>query len=109
LSSPLFHVEVRPEHEHERVRVVPHGELDLATVPQLEAEIARLRASGCATILLDLRRLAFMDSTGLRLLLRLHDQARSDGFRLAIADREGPVRRVLEITRTAGWFQYVED
>jgi anti-sigma B factor antagonist len=109
LSLPLFRVEVRPEREQERVRVIPHGELDVATVPRLEAEIARLRSQEFATILLDLRQLTFMDSTGLGLLLRLHEEARSDGFRFAIADREGPVRRLLALTGTAGWFQYVKD
>jgi anti-sigma B factor antagonist len=105
----MFRIEVRPERGQQLVRVTPHGELDLASVPQLEAEIARLRSRGFATILLDLRRLAFMDSTGLALLLRLHEEARSDGFRFAIADREGPVRRLLEITGTSDWFQHVED
>jgi anti-sigma B factor antagonist len=105
----VFRVEVRPEGEQERVRVIPHGDLDVATVPQLEAEITRLRSRGFATILLDLRQLTFMDSTGLGLLLRLHEEARSDGFGFAIADREGPIRRVLEITRTAGRFRYVDD
>jgi anti-sigma B factor antagonist len=109
LSLPSFRIEVRSEREHERIRVIPHGELDLATVPRLEAEIEQLRSRGFATILLDLRRLAFIDSTGLRLLIRLNDEARSDGFRFAIADGQGPVRRLLEITQTAGWFRYVED
>jgi anti-anti-sigma factor len=106
-SSPLFRVEVQPERE--RVRVVPHGELDVATVKQLEAQIEELRSRGCATIALDLRRLTFMDSTGLRLLLRLNAESRSNGFRFAVIDCEGPVRRLLRLTRVDGQFDYADE
>jgi len=106
-SSSLFRVEVQPEHE--RVRVVPHGELDLVTVPQLDAQIEELRSRGFATIALDLRQLTFMDSTGLRLLLRLRAESRSDGFRFSLIDREGPVRRLLRLTRIEGKFEYAEE
>ncbi|HEV7774196.1 MAG TPA: STAS domain-containing protein [Conexibacter sp.] len=58
-----------------------------------------MRSRGFATIVLDLRQLTFMDSTGLRLLLRLDAESRSDGFRFAIVDGEGPVRRLLELTQ----------
>jgi anti-sigma B factor antagonist len=106
-SSPSFRVEVQPEHE--RVRVVPHGELDLVTVAQLDAKIEELRSRGCATIALDLRQLAFMDSTGLRLLLRLNAESRADGFRFVVIDGEGPVRRLLRLTRIEGQFDYAEE
>jgi len=106
-SSPLFRVDVQPERE--RVRVIPHGELDLTTVGQLQTQIQDLRARGFATIVLDLRQLAFMDSTGLRLMLTLHAESRSNGFRFAIIDCEGPVRRLLELTRVDGWLQYADE
>jgi anti-sigma B factor antagonist len=99
-STPLFGVDGRPERE--RVRVIPYGELDLATVEQLETQIAELRTRGWATIVLDLRRLDFMDSTGLRLLIELDAESRADGFHFAVLDREGPVRRLLELTRIDG-------
>jgi anti-sigma B factor antagonist len=106
-SSSLFRVEVQSERE--RVRVVPHGELDLVTVPQLEAQIEQLRSRGFATVALDLRKLTFMDSTGLRLLLRLNAESRSNGFRFVVIDCEGPVRRLLRLTRVDGQFDYAEE
>jgi anti-anti-sigma factor len=106
-SSPLFRVEVQPERE--RMRVVPHGELDVATVEQLEARIEQLRSRGFTTIALDLRQLTFMDSTGLRLLLRLNAESRANGFRFVVVDCEGPVRRLLRLTRIEGQFEYAED
>ncbi len=106
-SSSLFRVEVQPERG--RVRVVPHGELDLGTVPPLEARIEELRSSGVATVALDLRQLTFMDSTGLRLLLRLNAESRSNGFHFVVIDCEGPVRRVLRLTRVEKQFEYAEE
>lgn len=105
-SSPLFRIEVQPERE--RVRVVPHGELDLVTVKQLDSEIERLRSRGFATIALDLRQLTFMDSTGLRLLLRLDAESRTNGFRFLVIDGEGPVRRLMRLTRIEDRFQYAD-
>ena len=106
-SSPLFRVDVEPERE--RVRVVPHGELDIATVGQLATRIEELRSRGFATIVLDLRQLAFMDSTGLGLMLRLDAEARADGFSFSIMDCEGPVRRLLELTRMDGRLDHADD
>jgi anti-sigma B factor antagonist len=106
-SSSLFRVDIAPEHE--RVRVIPQGELDLATVGQLETQIEELRSRGFRTIVLDLRQLAFMDSTGLRLMLQLDAESRADGFRFAIVDCEGPVRRLLELTRVDGRFEHVDE
>ena len=105
-STPLFRVAVQPERE--RVRVIPYGELDLATVEQLETQIAQLRARGYPTIVLDLRQLTFMDSTGLRLLVELDAESRSDGFRFAILDCAGPVRRLLELTQIDGRLEYAD-
>jgi anti-sigma B factor antagonist len=98
-SSLTFHTTTRPERD--RVVVLAQGELDVATVPRLEQEVRELRAAGSASIVLDLRELTFMDSTGVRLLLQFDAEARSDGFSFAILDCEGPVRRVLTLTGVA--------
>jgi anti-sigma B factor antagonist len=106
-SSPFFRIVVQPEPE--RVRVILHGEFDLATVAQLETQVDELRAGGASAIVLDLRQLSFMDSTGLRLLLRLDAESRANGLRFSIVDSEGPVRRLLELTRMDERLQYADD
>ena len=52
------------------VHVVPRGELDLATVPDLEAQLDELQGLGFDRVVLDLRALEFMDSSGLALVMR---------------------------------------
>jgi anti-sigma B factor antagonist len=106
-GAALFQVEIQAEGE--QVRVVPQGELDLVTVEQLHAQIDELRSNGATAIVLDLRQLSFMDSTGLRLLLTLDAAARSDGFSFSIVDGEGPVRHLLELTRLDRHFQRADD
>jgi anti-anti-sigma factor len=103
-QASAFEIDVRPARS--RVIVTPRGELDLATVGGLEAEVTDLRARGFTAVVLDLRELTFMDSTGLRLLLRLDEAALADGWSFAIVDDGGgPVRRLLELTCLTQRFQ----
>jgi anti-sigma B factor antagonist len=82
----------------EEAVIVPAGELDLATAPRLEKELVRQTAR-TRSIVVDLRRLTFLDVTGLRLLLKLQRQAARDGWRLTVVRGRGAVARVCEVTR----------
>jgi anti-anti-sigma factor len=72
------------------------GTLDLATEPEARAAVEPLLQPG-ASITLDLRRLLFMDSTGLNLLIRALDVIGDDG-RLTLRAGAGIVRKVLEVS-----------
>lgn len=74
------------------VRLVLDGELDIATAPLLAQAIGHEHARGRPTTV-DLSRLRFMDSCGLRELLRA--AAEDPGFRI-IGDA-GQVRRVIDL------------
>jgi anti-anti-sigma factor len=91
-----FHCEIEPRRGWIRVR--PHGELDLATVDQLDSELRGLRESGFDQLEIDLSALTFMDSTGLRLLLRWDGEARSDGMQLRLRPGPPAVQRVLAVS-----------
>jgi anti-anti-sigma factor len=78
--------------------VRPQGELDLDTAPALEQELASVREQGASRLVLDLRRLTFMDSTGLRLVIRWDSAARDEGFEFAIVPGSDVVQRVLRLT-----------
>jgi anti-sigma B factor antagonist len=82
--------------------VQPFGELDLDTVHRVEAALDELRGAGCADMVLDLRGLTFMDSTGLRLVIRWDNAARENGFRFAIVLGQEPVQRVFRLTGMDG-------
>lgn len=73
------------------------GELDIAGAPSLEEELMSAEASDAAEIVCDLRRLEFIDSTGLRLLVMAADRESSSG-RFTILRGPRQVHRVFEIT-----------
>ena len=86
--------------EADAARVCPSGTLDLATAPQLEQELERLRDAGIRRLTVDLRGLVFMDSSGLRLVLRWTDAGRADGFTVGFLPGPPAVQRVFEVTGT---------
>ena len=90
----LFAVEVAPP-ERGTTRVVPRGELDIATAPELEGWLDDLRRE-CADVTIDLGELAFVDSTGLRVLLRAAAEARRAKVGLRFTRPSRPLRRALE-------------
>jgi anti-anti-sigma factor len=75
------------------------GELDLAGTAALEQELARLEGEPPAAIVLDLRDVSFMDSSGLRVITVASKRAREAGRRLALVPGSEQVMRVFEITR----------
>lgn len=91
-EEAVFGVEVRPDRD--RVLVVPQGELDLATVDDVAAEVDELVERGFDAIIIDLRATTFIDSTGLRLLLT--QTAREDAH-VTLIDGPGPVSRVFDL------------
>lgn len=96
LPIATFAIDVRPERG--RVVVAATGELDLATAGVLENEVGGLFDRGFTSVAVDLRGLTFIDSSGLRLLIRLDERARTGSCLFALVDGEGPARRLLDLT-----------
>lgn len=79
------------------VCVALSGELDLERAYTFDEELRRIERERPALIVLDLRRLVFMDSSGLGRVLACHRRARRDGRRLRIIRDAGAVQRVLAL------------
>jgi len=93
--GPLAVRSTRQEDEHV---VALYGELDLAGVEVVEAEMRRVELTDAGRIIVDLSGLEFMDSTGLRTMLQIHARSCADGDRVLFL-RGGPVvQRLFEIT-----------
>ena len=75
------------------------GELDVASGPALEAELARLQ--DVQFLVIDLRALEFIDSTGLGILVRAHHRWRDNGHEFALVKGLGQVERLLVLTGLA--------
>jgi anti-sigma B factor antagonist len=77
------------------------GELDLASSPALEQELERGAASRAEVVIVDLRNLEFMDSTGLSVLVRAHQRATEKGQRFGVVKGPQQVQRLLSLTGVA--------
>ena len=73
------------------------GELDLAGAPDVEQELKRVEATDASVIVLDLSRLTFIDSTGIRLVVSAEARSRADSNRLTLLRGPAAVQRVFEI------------
>jgi anti-sigma B factor antagonist len=90
--------------------IVATGELDLSGAAVLEAEIERLAAEPeLGTVVLDMRGLEFMDSSGLRLVVLADMRAREAGRRFALVRGSETVHRVFEITRMSDRLDFISD
>jgi anti-sigma B factor antagonist len=86
------------------------GELDLSGAAVLETELERLEAEPeVGTVVLDMRGLEFMDSSGLRLVVLADMRAREAGRRFALVKGVETVHRVFEITRMSERLDFVAD
>jgi anti-sigma B factor antagonist len=86
------------------------GELDLATAPELEDAI-RARVGAGESLVLDLRRLDFMDSSGVRALVAGHGAAKEAGssFVIVRAPEGTEVHRVIDVSGIAGALGMVDE
>lgn len=106
MSKPL---EVTIEHDRSTPRVVLTGELDLATAQQLEDELKSVESSEPSKLVLDLRKLEFMDSTGLRAVIAADSRARERGGKVVIVRAPEEVDRVFRITRMDQHLELVDE
>lgn len=81
-------------------QVVVVGELDLATVDELDLATAALPADS-VTVLLDLTRVEFCSATAAGFLLDLRERLGHAGVPLALVVDRGPVQRALDVTGVA--------
>lgn len=87
---------VSSEQEAGTFVILVEGELDMNTATQLERELeAPLKAN--SSLLIDLSRCEFIDSTGIALLVRAWQQLGNDG-RFALCGVGHQVERVLDVT-----------
>ena len=74
------------------------GELDLASSPVLEQRLDEVFSSDASLVILDLRELDFMDSTGLSVLIKAHQAAEEGDRRLCLVKGPPQVQRLLSLT-----------
>ncbi len=107
MAIPSF--DLRVARNARRSHITPSGELDIATTPEVEQAFAAAIADGMREIVLDLRELTFMDSTGLRALAQANARAEECGVELSIVRGSHQIRRVIEISGLGSLLPLVDE
>jgi anti-sigma B factor antagonist len=77
------------------------GELDLASSPALDEAFERVLASEAKVLVLDLRQLEFMDSTGLSIIVKAHQAVEDRDPQMYVVNGPAQVQRLLSLTGVA--------
>ena len=96
-ARPL-QLRVAAQERHRGVVVFAEGDLDIDTAPTLRELLSELIGRGDVELVVDVRDVAFMDSTGLGVLVGAVKRARAAGGNLVLRHPTRHIRRVLEVT-----------
>lgn len=102
-------MEVERIEEGTRLRLALSGELDLYTAPQFDDALVEAEGESWPLLVLDLSELEFMDSSGLRLVVRSHARAEQSGRRVVVVNGSGTVARVFAATDLDTRLHLVDD
>ena len=98
VTSSLDQLSVTVDASADPPTIALTGELDPHTAPLLQGAIDQLLDGGSTDLVLDLRALGFVDSSGLRVLISAQSQLAGQGGTLTLHAPSETVRRLLEIT-----------
>jgi anti-sigma B factor antagonist len=83
----------------DRLVIELEGELDMVSSPLLTDALATANSSESPTVVLDLRGVSFLDSTGLRAIFMARDATHGRGQQFAVTPGSAQVQRLLSLTR----------
>jgi anti-anti-sigma factor len=98
VSSNLDQLRITTQRDGERDILHLEGELDPHTAPLLKQQVDELAGAGSLDVVLDLSRLAFIDSSGLRVVISAHREMADRGGQLSLQSPSDTAQRLLEIT-----------
>jgi anti-anti-sigma factor len=93
---------VTTSRDGDRAVVALTGELDVNTATQLADALGDLAGEKLVSVVVDVGRLTFVDSTGLRVILAGRESLQAEGATLTLEGASGVVERVLEMTGLRG-------
>jgi anti-sigma B factor antagonist len=98
-------IDLRVDRNGGAASVAVAGEIDLTSAPKLDDEVTGLIEDSVNTLTIELSGVSFMDSTGLRVLLKASKLLESSGGNLILGTPSDPVRRLLEVSGLDTHFQ----
>jgi anti-sigma B factor antagonist len=102
------HLQIAVEEADSALVVKLRGDLDLGSCDALRARLDGAELDGKPAIVVDLRDLAFLDSSGLRELIVASRSAASNARRFALIAGRDEIHRVFTISGTADRFEWID-
>src|SRR4051812_42973938 len=90
-----FRLDVVPERDV--LRISPSGEIDVATIGSIRERAEELISSGFRRVVMDLRGVTFLDSSGLGLIMELTAAARAEEWEFAVIEGPIDVQRLFDL------------
>ena len=111
-SAPLAPFSIHVRHVRSTAHVGVVGELDILTAPELQRALDEAVERGVDRVVLDLRGVGFLGSSGIAIVARLERLANARGFHAAFVRGRPRVQRILEmagLTEGIVWLDSPED
>ena len=85
------------------------GDLDLAAFDEVNELLTKAQSDGYRGVRIDLRSLEFIDSSGIRLLLKAHKRAEKKGDEFCIVRGSERIQRVFALTDLDARLPFCDD
>jgi anti-sigma B factor antagonist len=95
--------------DFDTIQVSVQGSLDVARAYEFDEAMRRIERDAPGRVLLDLRGLEFLDTTGLSRLVALRRRCRRTGRRLVLVRGSQAVQRLFAVTAMDEHFELVRD
>jgi anti-sigma B factor antagonist len=106
--ASLVPLQVHVSHVGATAHVAVAGDLDMATAPRLQSALDAVIERGSTQVVLDLRDVEFLGSSGIAILEGLERQAQTAGFTVTVVRGSLAVQRVLEIAGLPDRMHFVD-
>lgn len=80
------------------------GELDLYNTSQLRELFSKMIEKGVKKVVINLAGVNYIDSSGIGTLINIHSLSQQKSISFCIANVEGTVKKVIELTKLTGFF-----
>jgi anti-anti-sigma factor len=106
MATPELEVTVRDDGGTATIDLV--GDVNSAAGPQLDAGYEQAHAAGAKEIVLDFSRAAYINSSGIALIVGLLGQARGHGIDVQARGLSDHYREIFEITRLSDFMTIID-
>ena len=89
--------------------LVPSGILDSTQAAEVRAQVSEALATGARTLLIDLKNITFIDSSGLGTLISVLKKVRSQDCEMVVCSASPQVKMLFELTSMDQVFQVYEN